>query len=304
MRDINSPAVGAREGAGRRPGVARRILRRGAAARGLKFLEGVAGAVTDFFVVFLALGHGEGLFEGFFGGGALAVGEEGEGELDAVRREVRGKFGGAPEMADGLGGGGVGEAAIDELEDDASGSAEGGDLVVPTAEDVVGIVVVGIEGEGFVGVLFHETGVLDLGASLGIGRELAVADGEREDVDGVLGLEGDGALGAVERLVAEPLFLLEGRGVGGEVGVLVRELLQDERIVGPDAVSLEEEIEGGLGIEAGFGGEGGFDQWIGGVRGEGGTQGEERKKEKGAQPKHGPGETVWPEGWLHVLLTG
>lgn len=203
------------------------------------------------------------MLEGGFGGGALAVGEEGEAEFDAVRGELRGKFGGAPEQAHGFGGGGVGEAAVDEFHDETSRGAEGGDFVVPAAEDVVGVVVGGIEGEGALGVFADVAGVFDLGAGVGIGGEFAVTDREGEDVDGVGGAEGDGALGVGEGGGAETFFLGDVGGVEGEIGVLAREFLEDERIVRARGVEAEKEVEGGLRIEAGLGREGVAEERIG-----------------------------------------
>lgn len=232
-------------------------------AESAEFFESGAGAAAGFVVVFFLLREGEGLLEGGFGGGALAVGEEGEAEFDAVRRELRREFGGAREQADGFGGGGVGEAAVDELYDEARRGAEGGDFVVPAAEDVMGVVVGGIEGEGALGVFADMAGVFELGAGVGVGGEFAVADREGEDVDGIGGAEGDGALGVGEGGGAEAFFLGDVGRVEREIGILAREFLENERIVGARGVEAEKEVEGGLRIEAGLGGEGVAEERIG-----------------------------------------
>lgn len=158
---------------------------------------------------------------------------------------------------DGLGGGGGGQGAVDEFDEELRGAAERGDFVVPAAQKMVRPGVVRIEGEGALGFLFHEAGVGDFGAGVAAEAERAVADGEGENADGVFGIEGDGALGVGECLGCTAFFL--GDGIGGEiddgVGVLAGDFLEDEGVVGFRGVSLEEEVKGFGGIEVLLGGE-------------------------------------------------
>lgn len=204
------------------------------------------------------------MLEGEFGGVALAVREEGEAEFHAVSGEVRGEFGGALKQTHGFGGGGVGQTSVNEAHDQSSGGTEGRDFVVPPTEDVVRVVVVGVEGEGLLGGGFHQPGVFNLRAGVGEGGQFAVTNGEGEDVDGVLGFERHGAFREGERFGAETLLFGAVLGVKTEIGVLAGDFLEDERVVGVGGVGLEETFEGGLRIKAGLGSEGGLEE---GVRG-------------------------------------
>ena len=181
----------------------------------MEFREGVAGAAAGFVVVFLAGRKRERVLEGVASCGRLVVGEEGETEFDVMRERWRGELDGALEMADGFGGGGGRESAVNQADEEAFRGAERGDLVMPAAENVVGVVVVGVEREGLFGVLADEAGVFDARAGVGVEPEFAVADGEGEDVDGIVRREGDGALSVGEGFGAEALFL---RDIGCVVG--------------------------------------------------------------------------------------
>lgn len=241
-----------------------RALTLAAAGRRLaEFFEGGAGAGEGLLIVFFLPGHRESLREGLSRGVALAVGEEGEAEFDAVRGTLGGELGGALEVTHGFGGGGVGQTAVDEFDDEARGGAERGDLVVPAAEHVMRVIVVGVEGEGLLGAFLHVTGVFELRASVGVGGEFAVADGEGEDIHGIARAEDDGALGVDERLAAEAFFFGDIGGVEGEIGILAREFLEEDGIVGARGVGLEKEVEGRFGIEASLGGERGADEGVG-----------------------------------------
>ena len=103
----------------------------------VQFRQRLAGAAPGLVVVFLALRQGEGLRERFFRGVTLAVGELSEAEFDPMRGQFGREFDGAREVAHGLGGGGLGEPAVDHADDEARRDAERRDLVVPAAEDVV-----------------------------------------------------------------------------------------------------------------------------------------------------------------------
>lgn len=223
------------------------------------------------------------MLESFFRGGGLAVGEQGKAEFDAMGGQRRGEFGGAAQEAHGVGGRGGGQAAVDEADEKARGGAQGRDFVVPAAEDVVGVVVGGIEGEGPQGVVFHEPGVFDFRAGVGIGPEFAVADGEREHVHGIRGSEGHGTLGEGEGRGAEAFFLGEVGRVEIEVGILPGDFLQEKRIVGVGGVGLEKKGEGGFGIKAGLGGEGFVEEGLcGGGQACGQEAGENEEGQKGA----------------------
>src|SRR5689334_1227928 len=93
--------------------------------------------------------------------------------------------------------------------------------------------VMGIEGEGALGLFLYEAGVLDLGAGVAEDREFTMADSERQHVDRIAGSEGDSPEGKVEGGLGVAPFVFEGRLLGREVGVLPGDLLEDAGIVGP-----------------------------------------------------------------------
>lgn len=193
------------------------------------------------------------MFEGAARGVALAVGEKGEAEFHAMGRKVGRKFDGALQVADSLGGGGGREATVDQTNEQALGGAETRDFVVPAAEDMVGVVVIRIQRDGAFGLVADGAGGFDSRARVGVEAEFTVGDGEREDVDGVVGLEFDGAAGVGESFGAEAAFFTEVACVDGEVGILARNFLEDGGIVRVCGVGAEEEIERGFRVEAAFG---------------------------------------------------
>ena len=223
----------------------------------------------------------------------MAVREEGEAEFHPVSGEVRGEFGGALEEAHGFGGGGVGQTSVNESYDKPSGGTEGRDFVVPPTEDVVRVVIGGVEGEGLLGGDFHQSGVFNLRAGVGEGTEFAVTNGEGEDVDGVLGFERHGAFREGERFGAETFLLGPVFRVETEIGVLAGDFLEDERVVGVGGVGLEKKLERGLRIKTCLGGEGGLEEGIGRGYSRGGAKrskarerGEEQEQEDSAGGVH------------------
>ena len=238
------------------------------------------------------------MLEGVAGGGGLAVGEERETEFDVMRKRPRGEFDGALEMADGVGGGGGWESAVDQADQKAFRGAERGDFVVPAAEDVMRVVVSGIEGEGFFDMLANEAGVFDARAGVGVEPEFSVANGEGEDVDGIGGGEGDGALGVGKRFGAEAFFLGGVGRVVGEVGVLAGNFLENEGVVGARGVGAEVEIERGAGVETRLGGLGvGKKGNVVGVGRECGDEGRAGKKENDEEGEDA--EEEWRVGRRH-----
>ena len=159
----------------------------------IQAFNGFAGAGLGGFVVFTGGGEGESAVESGAGVGGAVGGEVGEAELEVVRGDGGREGDGAFEVFDGFGNGSVGKGSVDDADEEAGSRAEGGDLVVPASEDMVGPVVVGVEGEGALGVFLDEARVGDLGAGVAVNGEGAVADGEGENVFGVVGGKGDGA---------------------------------------------------------------------------------------------------------------
>ncbi len=238
--------------------------------------------------------QGEGARECGLGGGGLVVGAEGEAEFDVVGGAAGFEFDGALEVGDGGGRGGVGQASVDEADEEAFRGVEGGDFEVPAAEDVVGVGVVGVGGEGAFGEVANEAGAFDFGAGVGEKREFAVADGDGGEIRGVGG-EGGGAFGEGEGFGEEVLF---GVGVGerevfGEVGELAGDFFEEGGIVGAGEEGAAVERKGGGGIEAGFG-SGGVGEEGGEVGlGSGGASGGENEKEKGSKDEV---EARWEHG--------
>ena len=222
------------------------------------------------------------MLEGEFGGLALAVREEGETEFHPVSGEVRGELGGALKQTHGFGGGGVGQTSVNEAHDQSSGGTEGRDFVVPPTEDVVRVVVGGVEGEGLLGGGFHQPGVFNLRAGVGEGGQFAVTNGEGEDVDGVLGFERHGAFREGERFGAETFLLGPVFCVETEIGVLAGNFLEQKGIVGSCGDGLEKKFEGGLRIKTCLGSEGGLEEGIGRGYSRGGAK-RSKARERGGE---------------------
>jgi hypothetical protein len=87
-----------------------------------------------------------------------------------------------------------------------------------------------------------------------------------------------GALGVGESEGAEFFLLSEIGGIERGVGVLARDFLKDDRVVGLRGISLEKEREGGFGIETRFSGLGLGEERRGGGR-RGRAQADEEKNQ-------------------------
>ena len=151
--------------------------------------------------------------------------------------------------------------------------------MVPLAEDVVGVAVVGIKREGCDGVIFHEARVGDFGFVVRVEANFGVADCERENVDGVFGCESVSALSVGKGEIAKFFLLDEIGGIERGVRVLAGDFLEDGGIVGLRLVGGEVELEGAAGIELGLGSAGvGEELRDVGREGRGGT-GEEKEEQ-------------------------
>ena len=164
---------------------------------------------------------------------------------------------------------------------------------MPPTEDVVRVVVGGVEGEGLLGGGFHQPGVFNLRAGVGEGGQFAVTNGEGEDVDGVLGFERHGAFREGERFGAETFLLGPVFCVETEIGVLAGNFLEQKGIVGSCGDGLEKKFEGGLRIKTCLGSEGGLEEGVrGGCRRGGietaatGERGAEQEQEDSAGGVH------------------
>ena len=185
----------------------------------------------------------------------LSVGLQSKAELDVVCRMFRSEMNGQPEVANGLSGRGIGQATVDKTDQKAFACSQCRDLVMPAAENMVSVVIFWIHRDCALSEVPHQTGTFDLFASAGEQRELAVAYGDRGEVDGTSRIERGGAGGECERLRAELFLQLGTRGVFGQVRELSGDLLENERISRTSGVGAAVKFERRGGIEAGFGGE-------------------------------------------------
>src|ERR1700677_4835200 len=114
---------------------------------------------------------------------------------DMFRRKGDGDF----VIGNGVGGAGDGQLAVNDVHIGAREDADVGDGVVPSAQQVPGDVLFGVEMDGDLGLALEEARVHEAGFGVGKLAFLAITDGQGGVGEGVLRLGFDGVLGAGQR---------------------------------------------------------------------------------------------------------